>query len=229
MAIRTAKRTAKVKLTLTKRTVEALEPADKPWIAWDDRLSGFGCRVQPSGTKAFIVNYRAGDGGRKAPNKRVVVGRYGRIARGDDPAGERAEARGMPTLAEAFEDYMKVGPNRADSTKKAYRSHRDLHPRDWLSRPIDSITRRDVGAYFNRLTAEHSREVANHTISLLRSMYPCCFSFYLGRNRANFPRLFRARTVGLIRDSVIRLLLQAGRLSSRMPYARCRLSLSLAR
>ena len=41
----TAKRTAKVKLTLTKRTVETLEPADKPWIAWDDKLAGIGCRV----------------------------------------------------------------------------------------------------------------------------------------------------------------------------------------
>ena len=56
----TGKRTAKVKLTLTKRTVETLQPADKPWIAWDDRLSGFGVRVQPSGTKAFIINYRTG-------------------------------------------------------------------------------------------------------------------------------------------------------------------------
>ena len=74
-----AKRVAKVKLTLTKRTVEALKPDDKPWIAWDDKLVGFGCRVQPSGTKSFIVNYRAGEGGRKAPNKRVVVGRYDRI------------------------------------------------------------------------------------------------------------------------------------------------------
>ena len=59
----------------------------------------------------------------------------------------------------------------------------------------------------------------------------CCFSNYLGRNRANCPRLFRARTVGLIRESVIRILLQAGHLSrrlsaSRMPYARCPLSLS---
>ena len=53
-----AKRIAKVRLTLTKRTVEALELADKPWIAWDDRLTGFGVRVQPSGTKSFIVNYR---------------------------------------------------------------------------------------------------------------------------------------------------------------------------
>ncbi len=40
-----AKRVAKVKLTLTKRTADALEPANKPWIAWDDRLVGFGCRV----------------------------------------------------------------------------------------------------------------------------------------------------------------------------------------
>ena len=48
----------KVRTTLTKRTVEALEPAEKSWIAWDDRLVGFGVRVQPSGTKSFIVSYR---------------------------------------------------------------------------------------------------------------------------------------------------------------------------
>ena len=121
-----AKRIARVRTHLTKRVVEALEPADKSWIAWDDRLTGFGVRVQPSGTKSFIVNYRPGDGGRKAPNKRVVIGRYGRmapdearkkaqdllgrVARGEDPAGERAEARGVPTLAEAFETYMRANP-----------------------------------------------------------------------------------------------------------------------
>ena len=73
----TGKRTARVRRTLTKRTVDALQPAEKPWIAWDDKLTGFGVRIQPSGTKAFIVNYRAGDGGRKAPNKRVVLELYG--------------------------------------------------------------------------------------------------------------------------------------------------------
>ena len=35
------KRIAKTKLTLTKRAVEGLKPADKSWIAWDDRLTGF--------------------------------------------------------------------------------------------------------------------------------------------------------------------------------------------
>ena len=80
MDAQTAKRIAKTKLTLTKRAVDALEPASTPWIAWDDKLTGFGVRIQPSGVKSFIVNYRAGDGGRKAPNKRVVLGRYGKVA-----------------------------------------------------------------------------------------------------------------------------------------------------
>ena len=45
----TGKRVALNKLTLTKRAVEAMEPADKPWIAWDDKLTGFGIQVHPSG------------------------------------------------------------------------------------------------------------------------------------------------------------------------------------
>ena len=73
------KRTALNKLSLTKRTVEALKPTAKSWIAWDDMLTGFGVRVQPTGLKSYIVNDRAGDGGRKAPNKRVVLGRHGGI------------------------------------------------------------------------------------------------------------------------------------------------------
>ena len=50
MTQNSAKRVAKVKTTLTKRTVEALEPAEKSWIAWDDKLTGFGVR-KSSGAK----------------------------------------------------------------------------------------------------------------------------------------------------------------------------------
>ena len=185
------KRTAKVRLSLTKRAVEALAPAEKSWIAWDDKLTGFGVRVQPSGTKSFIVNYRAGDGGRKAPNKRVVIGRYprmapdqarrkaqellGRVAAGDDPAGEHAEARGMPTLAEAFEKYMVANPNRGASTVRLYRQNLRVNLGDWLKRPLDTITRQDVEDRFNLITAKHGWAGGNQTLSMLRSIYrrPC--------------------------------------------------------
>lgn len=191
MEAQTVKRTAKIKLTLTKRAVEALEPADAPWIAWDDKLTGFGVRVQPSGVKSFILNYRPGDGGRKAPNKRVVLGRYGKVAPdrarriaqkllgkvadGDDPAGERAEARVMPTLGDAFEDYMTANPNRSKRTNELYRYEAKRYLGDWLARPLDAIARRDVEARFNRITEDHGWSPANRSMSLLRSVYrrPC--------------------------------------------------------
>ena len=39
--------TAKVKATLTKRTVDALQPEDKPRIAWDDKLTGCATPSSP--------------------------------------------------------------------------------------------------------------------------------------------------------------------------------------
>ena len=185
------KRIARVKLTLTKRTVEALEPGASPWIAWDDRLTGFGVRVQPSGTKAFVVNYRSGGGGRRAPNRRVVIGRYGamtpdkarrvaqevlgRVAVGDDPAAERGAARRMPLLREAFAEFMAANPNRKPNTLRLYRGQIRYCFGDWLSRPLDTITRRDVEARFHLLTERHGWAIANHATSLLRSAYrrPC--------------------------------------------------------
>jgi len=185
------KRVARVKIAISKRTVDALEPAEREWIAWDDRLTGFGVRVYPSGRKSYIVNYRAGDGGRRAPNKRIVLGRsdrlsadrarrmaqkaLGDVAGGGDPAAERAEARGMPLLRQAFEEYLQANPNRVPRTDKGYRQAVNRYLRDWLDRPLDAITRRDVEARFNHLSVNHGWAPANRTISLLGSIYrrPC--------------------------------------------------------
>ena len=148
-------------------------------------------RVHPSGAKAFLVNYRAGNGGRKAPNKRVVVGRagrmtpdqarrraqelLGRVATGEDPAGERAEARELPRLGESCEDYIKSGHGWAASTERGYRRYAALYLGDWLSRPLDAITRRDVENRFRLLTERHGAMPANQCLSFLRSVYrrPC--------------------------------------------------------
>ena len=185
------KRVARVKLTIAKRAIDSFEPADKPWIAWDDKITGLGVLVHPSGVKSFIVNYRLGTGGRSAPNKRLVIGRCDRIApeqarreahrllglvaMGEDPAAERARSRRMPALKQAFEQYMAANPKRKASTNASYRDRFERPLADWLGRPLDAITRSDVEDRFNRITGLHGWATANQCISLLRSVYrrPC--------------------------------------------------------
>ena len=185
------KRVARVKLTIAKRAIDSFEPADKPWIAWDDKITGLGVLVHPSGVKSFIVNYRLGTGGRTAPNKRLVIGRcdriapeqarreahrlLGMVAMGEDPAAERARSRRMPALKQAFEQYMAANPKRKASTNASYRDRFERPLADWLGRPLDAITRSDVEDRFNRITGLHGWATANQCISLLRSVYrrPC--------------------------------------------------------
>ena len=187
MSTQTGKRTANLKVTLNKRNVESLKPADKPFIAWDDKLTGFGLRVQPSGVRAYIVNYRVGTGGRKAANRRLVIGRHGRVtadqarrlaqetlgrvAGGDDPATERALGRTVPTLREAFEDFLAAGPKRKESTVAVYRCtvYRSLGA--WIDRTLDTIDRRDVEKCFLRLTNEAGWGQANSAMKMLRMLY----------------------------------------------------------
>ena len=140
MPARTGKRTARIKVAVAGNTVDALDPAASSYIAWDDTLTGFGVRVLPSGTKSYILNYRPG-GGRKAPNRRIVLGRcerigpdearrmamamLARIAAGEDPAAERAHARAMravPTLREALEAYLAAAPRPQSGKAALYRT-----------------------------------------------------------------------------------------------------------
>ena len=182
------RRTAKLRTELTIPAIEALEPAARPWIAWDDKVTGFGVRVQPSGAKSFIVNFRMGKGG---PLKRMVIARTGemlpgqarqrarsiieRAARGEDPEKARDAVLAVPTLEQVFEACMAAGENRAPRTVQTYRYEIKRYLGDWLSRPLDSIDAEDVRDRFERITDNHGWSAANRVISLLRSLYrkPC--------------------------------------------------------
>ena len=57
---------------LTKRTIEALEPAERDYFIWDTELSGLGIRVFPTGRKQFVLQYRYG-----RTSRRMSLGRFG--------------------------------------------------------------------------------------------------------------------------------------------------------
>ena len=185
----TGKRTARIRLTICADSAAALKPASKPYIAWDDRLTGFGVRVLPTGTKSYILNYRPG-GGRGAPNRRLALGRcentaadearrmaedtLARIATGADPAAERAHARALravPTLGEALQEYLAAGHAPTARKTAVYRKAVHHHLGCWLERRLDTITDEDIEHRFARLTADAGWMPANDAVRVLGALY----------------------------------------------------------
>ena len=74
---------------LTNKTITALPVADRRYVVWDSELKGFGCRVETSGTKSFLVRYRPHGGGRNAPKRFFTIGRFPVFS----PDDARREAR----------------------------------------------------------------------------------------------------------------------------------------
>lgn len=105
-------------------------------MLWDGELKGFGIRAFPSGTKKFIVQYRT----RAGRQRRMTLGSYGpltverarelakshlgKVAEGDDPAGERRSYREALSVAELCDLYIEAAESglilgRKGSAKKA--------------------------------------------------------------------------------------------------------------
>lgn len=123
---------------LTKRDVDAfvVDDESKGALLWDGELKGFGVRAFPSGTKKFIVQYRA----RSGKQRRMTIGAYGpltverarelaksclgKVAEGEDPAGERRAQREALDVGQLCDLYLEAAEaglvlGRKGSGKKA--------------------------------------------------------------------------------------------------------------
>jgi integrase len=102
---------------LTKRYVDSLGARPSDYFAWDDELPGFGVRVWISGRKTYVAQYR-----KAGRSRRVKIGAHGAltvdearkeargilgdVARGEDPAEDRATRRKSITVKELCADYL---------------------------------------------------------------------------------------------------------------------------
>ncbi len=144
---------------LTKRIVETLKPGTGDVFAWDDELRGFGVRVKPSGTRAYLVQYRTQHG----RSRRLTIGQHGRltvdqarreariiladVARGSDPAEAREEARSAPTMADLCSRYLEdhAAEHKRQSSVDADARNIRNHVIPLLgTRKVASITRADI-------------------------------------------------------------------------------------
>jgi len=116
---------------LTKRTVDVAAPGATARILWCADLAGFGLKVQPTGLKTYIAQYRTA-GGRRGQTRRVTLGRHGVLTAdqaraaaekvlagaklGDDEALARATRRKAITISELAARYVDL---HAKPNKKA--------------------------------------------------------------------------------------------------------------
>ena len=168
---------------LTKRAVDALEPAAKDYFVWDSQIAGFGLRVMPSGAKTYQAQYRKG--GR---TRRVSVGRHGKItveearklakeimgqvAKGENPAEDVSQHRKAPTIAALCERFFEAHAKERckPSTQKEYRRAIDLFivPAIGSFKVVD-VERRDIAELHHKFRDKPYQ--ANRTLGVLSKMF----------------------------------------------------------
>ena len=105
-------------VNLTDKRIRDLQPGAKTTFLWDARLPGFGVRITPAGSKAYVLSYRIG-----RRSRRTTIGRVGEMSlsaaretaketlvavrHGSDPLAERAARRDALTLGAMLERWMK--------------------------------------------------------------------------------------------------------------------------
>jgi integrase len=102
---------------LTKKVVETAETRANDYFIWCSELPGFGVRIFPSGKRSYLVQYRKGGRSRRAkigPHGRLTTEEarkearalLGQVAKGGNPAEDRATQRNSMTVQELCERYL---------------------------------------------------------------------------------------------------------------------------
>jgi integrase len=169
---------------LTKTRVEALEPGK---ILWDGELKGFGVRRTGS-TWSYFVKYRAGHG-RKARQRWYTIGAHGspwtaetarreagcvlgRVANGDDPAGERDIENASLTFGELKERFLleHAESKRRDRTAREYRRLLDqLAVPAFGSIKARDLTRADIAQLHEKMSVTPYQ--ANRLLAVLSKAF----------------------------------------------------------
>lgn len=169
---------------LTKRVIDEMSASTNEVILWDDALRGFGVRIQPTGIKSFLVQYRNAG----ARSRRMTLGRYGvltvdearkmarqilaTVARGLDPVADKQSHREAPTVDKLVERYLSdhVDRHNSESMGKETRRLIERHVAPSLGKlKANGVTRSDVLKLHRAMNATPRQ--ANFVLSILSKMF----------------------------------------------------------
>jgi integrase len=154
-------------------------------IVFDDDVPGFGLRIREGGSRAFVFQYKLGDKQRRMALGRVTaldIGKaretakdlYARVRLGQDPAGDRAEAkvRATETFAAAAAQFL--ARQRARLRPKSYENverHLLTHAKALHELQFAKVERRDIATCLAGVTTNNGAVTANRVRSTLSSLF----------------------------------------------------------
>ena len=152
---------------------------------FDQRMTGLGLRVSPTGAKTWFVMYRVKGDPRK---RRLTLDGYPALtladarqraqevllaaSRGQDPAAEKQELKSAATFAALAAEYLDKHAKRKKRSweEDARVIDRELLPK-WGRRKVHDIRRADVLALLDGIVDRGSPIQANRTLALVRKIF----------------------------------------------------------
>ena len=177
-------------LKFTQPTIEALAPQAKAYIAYDSSLKGFGVRVNPTGRRVWLIEYRPNGGGRSSLKRRYTFGAtetlsvaearakakrlLGGIHNDQDPAGARADQRASLTVAELAERFIaeEVAPKRKRRTTELYQLYLRRHVLPPIgTRKARDVSHADIAKLHRKIAADGRKVTANRVATFMSGLY----------------------------------------------------------
>ncbi len=196
---------------LTKRAVDALTPSDRPILAYDTDLKGFGVRVARSGSLSWFIEYRPGAGGRRVAKRRMYFGgreftpeqarqaakeMLASVALGKDPVAARREERESETFREFAERYLReeAEPKLKPGTVTNYRICVRKHAIPEIgSIKLNRISTADISRIHSKV-GQTRPMTANRIVECISSIFryaATCNVLPVGHNPTKGIRAFR--------------------------------------
>lgn len=177
-------------MKLTKKIIDAAQydgsgykgNAKGRYVLWDDKLTGFGLRINPAGKKSFVLSYRVH--GRK---RLITLGNYGVLTldqardiakkylvlanEGRDPLEERQKAARGEAFKELCTQYLEryAKPQKRSWKDDERRINKRLLPQ-WANWKIVNIRHADVATLHSKIGVDHPYE-ANRVVELISKMF----------------------------------------------------------
>jgi len=188
------------KLKLTKSNIDKLEITGARVIYWDTDLLRFGMRVEATGQKYFLIQFRL-----RGAVRKMSIGTYGvmtvdqargiarqklaEVESGIDPMARKTVLE-LPTVAEILDGYIDkhCSQHVKPRTKQGYQGIRRRHFAKFLKLPADQVTKQDLTDY--HLARKGTPREANGAIILWRSAWKWGQGYFTGLDELQDPSRF---------------------------------------